>query len=506
MKRYCKKVNTRRLLTFAAVIASISLCSAQTRAAGKYGEALFEGRPFFTDSAVYNSYDLGGSPLGLFEKGSPRFSAEFGNRSTSLGDRSGQYWDAPVFGIGNPGGAYFQAFYKPNVLNDKNGGNAADLTLNRFGFVGASQGTSGAMRASLLAEGFYGRQEWGGGDSARLVMGVERLRFDVGSRLHPLVRVGLYIGANVLYDTLYVSSEHRDVWAHTNLPEFGANVDVGGEDFPVRGNIDFSYAWSGFSYSLYRPGQPVPPTAAGIKIDGEDADAIRNDSLSVFLTALARLSPMADGNITLTPGLLLGYTGNSGEIREPDGGDNNYPIPLLFGGPRDNLSYSLTGFWFGAGAGLEAYGYVDAHVEYSLAALWLDCGSGYTGKEVEESRTIHNFAVGVASRMNRYVEIPFTVVPRAAWFISGTTSMVGAAQTRLSVAPLNKVSGMSMRALYEPQNFLSGFERVSGFTLGADGSALEERIFASIWATFLSSSESDRSGLEFGLRVGFAMK
>jgi len=505
MKRFYRV----KLFTF-IVVASISLCFAQTRAVGKYGETMFEGRPFFTDSALYNSYDLGASPLGLFEKGSPRFSAEFGNRSTSLWDRSGQYWSAPVIGMGNPGSAYFQAFYKPDVLSDKNKGNAVSLPLNRFGFVGATQGTSGAMRASLAVEGFYGKQDWGIGDSGRVIMGFERLRFDIGSKVHPLVRVGLYIGANLLLDSLYGAEwGRRDVGAHTNLPEFGANVDVGGEDLPVRGNVDFSYAWSGFSYSLYRYGYPNHPPGAGIRADGDNAGAIRNDSLSLFLAAQALLPRFLDDKIALKPGLILGFTSNSGEIREPESVENNYPIPILFGDVRPNLAYNLTGIWFGVGAGVEALGYVDAHVEYSLAAMSLKCGSGFTGTagEFEDSRTLHNVAIGVSSQMNKYIDIPFTVTPRLAWFISGVTNAAGASLARLSVDPLNAVSGMSKRAMYEPQNFLSGFAHVSGFTVGADGSALEDCVFASIWATFLSSDrDSGKSGSEFGVRLGFNMK
>lgn len=483
-----------------AVAASVSLCFAQTTAAEKQAGMLFEGRPFFTDSAIYNIYDLGGSPLGLFEKEASRFGARLGYRYGGSGDMAGSYWDAPSFWMGDPGKSVVQIYYGPNALS-YNGAAGANLLLHRFGFVAATQGVSGAIRAAFSAGGFYGRQEWEKGDSARVIMGIEKLRLDVGSQVHPLVRIGFYIGANLLYDTLYNSVVvHRDCSAHTNLPEFGGSADIGGEDFPVRAVIDFSYAFSGFSYSLY-PSQYNTPQSAGFA--GGDANAVKNDSLRVFLTARSQTIPIADGKFAFKPGLFLGYTGNSGEMREPDPGDN-YPIPLLFGNAKDGLQYSLNGFMFGAGSGFEALGYVDAHVEYSLAALWLNCDPGYTGTAVEKSRTLHNVAVGVSSRMNKYVEMPVEIAPRLAWFTSGNTNAAGAARSRLSFEPLNIEPGMSKHKLYEPQNFLDGFARTSGFTIGVDGAAFEGSLKASVWTTFLSSG--DDSGLEFGLRAEFLLK
>jgi len=494
-------------VTIFAVAMSISLCSAQTKAVEKHAETLFEGRPFFTDSALYNLYDLGGSPLGIFEKEVPRFGARVGYRYGGVGDMAGNYWDAPTFWMGDPGKSAVQIYYRPNALSyaDGDSGAIANLLLHRFGFVAASQGTSGAVRAAFSAGGFYGKQEWDKGDSARVIMGIEKLRLDVGSQVHPLVRIGFYIGANLLYDTLYNSAvtPHRDCSAHTNLPEFGGSVDVGGEELPVRAVADFSYAFSGFSYSLY-PGQYNTPLSAGF--DGGDANAVKNDSLSVFLTVRSRTLQVADGKFAFKPGLFLGYTGNSGEMREPDHGDN-YPIPLLFGGAREGLQYSLNSFRFGVGSGFEALGYVDAHVEYSLAALWLNCGPRYTGTAVEKSRTLHNVAVGVSSRMNKYIDMPAEITPRLAWFTTGNTNAAGAALSRLGFEPLNVEPGMSKHKLYEPQNFLDGFTRTSGFTIGADCSALEGSFNVAVWTTFLSSGADDGDGgIEFGLRAEFLLK
>jgi len=372
------------------VVASVFHCLAQSKAVDKHGAALFEGRPFFTDSALYNSYDLGGSPLGLFEKGSPRFEALFGYRYGGLGDRSRQYWNAPTLSMGNPGSAFFQVFYTPDIMSAKSG-NAVSLPLQRFGLAVASQGTSGAFRASFLFDGFYGRQEWEAGDSARVIMGVDRLRFDVGSQVHPMVRIGLYVGSKGRVDTL--NAPYRaDRSGQINLPEFGANVDVGGEGLPVHSNMDFSYAWSRFVYTVFvRPGPLTNyvPSVGNLNTSGEvsgNANAIRNDSLNLFWTTQARF-PSKDDKFALRPGLILGFTSNSGEMREPDNPDNSI---IEIGSARGNSSYDLTGFWFGVGTGFEAPDYVDAHVEYTLAAMSLECGSYYSNPAVEKSRTLHN--------------------------------------------------------------------------------------------------------------------
>jgi hypothetical protein len=475
---------------------------------------LFEGRPFFTDSALYNGYDLGGSPLGLFEKGFPRFGAMFGYRYGGLGGtRTGQYWDAPLLTMGNPGSAYFQAFYGPGMMAGEGGAAAADasLPLHRFGLAAASQGTSGALRASLLVSGYYGKQEWDGdADRARALMGFDKLRLDLGSQVHPLARVGLYVGTRLGLDTLY-ESYHADRSFYINLPEFGANVDFGGEALPVRSNVSFSYAWCRFIYTAWARNLSAGSFPDGARPGhlgygdggyGGDANAIRNDSLSVFWATRARLPlPAEDEKFAFSPGLLLGFTGNSGEMRAP-GEDNDL---INIGGALPGFSYNLTGFYFGVGTGFEARGYASAHIEYSLSAMSLDCGSGYPA-DFTKSRTLHHFAVGVSTKAGNFVELPISIAPRVAWFISGAANMAGPSRPRLSADPLNDAPGVSKSALYEPQNFLENFAHVSGFTVGADADALEGAAVASIYATFLSSSREDKGGLEFGVKVGFALK
>jgi hypothetical protein len=329
-------------------------------------------------------------------------------------------------------------------------------------------------------------------------MGVERLRFDLGSQVHPLVRFGLFVGVTARLDTLRAGYE--DVAFQMNLPEFGGNIDFGGEDMPARSNLYGSYA---FSRYIYRANGAGGPTV----IYGNQADAIRNDSLNIFWMAQGRIP--INGDYTVRPGLLFGYTGNYGGMREPvDKNDN----PVNLGEARKGSSYDLTGVWFGIGAGFEALKYADVHVEYTLAAMslkWGEAGSRYQNYDPqftgERSRTLHHTAFGVSTPLHEYVALPLNITPRIAYFISGSAGVVGARHS--SFEPMNVVSGKSKNYLYRPQNFLDGFERTSGFTFGVDGQAFEEMLSVSYWMTFLSKKKNtvQNRGMELGLSAEFSL-
>ncbi|MDR2694278.1 MAG: hypothetical protein LBB74_08730 [Chitinispirillales bacterium] len=509
-------VNIVYVLVF-AVAAPISLCLAQTRAIDKRGDMLFEGRPFFTDSALYNGYDLGGSPLGLFDRGSPRHAVDVGYRYAGLGDGAGHYMNGMSFTEGGPGIAYFRFSYGPDLLSRKNGGNETSLTLHRFGLVVAGQAGSGIIRGSLVADGFYGNQKWAESDSARTFMGFERLRLDLGSRIHPALRIGVFFGVIGRYDSLYIPvppnmrpesvPERSDRAGQINLPEFGASLDFGEDGLPVRSNLTFSYALSRFINTSKDPllsppytwkPMPIPTDKYGYTTDKNgNTDAIRNDSFDLFWVTRGRV-PVKESGFAFNPGLLFGLTGNAGEMRQPT--DDNNIINL--GDAKS--SYDLSGIWFGLGTGFEALKYADAHLEYTLADMSLSVTPA-VGAEKEVSRTLHHVSVGVSSRLNEYVELPVVIVPRLAWFASGTAGVLGA--RRLSLSPLDLAGGMSKAPLYWPERFLDGFRRVSGFTIGVDGHAFEGRLNASVWTTILSSSvEAEDGGLEFGLKVGFLVK
>jgi hypothetical protein len=497
------------LVAVMTVVAAVSV-SAQSRAIDKHADMTAEGRPFFTDGGLYNSYDLAGSPLGRFEFDSTRLDVDLGYRYFGLGDESASYLSGQTLRMGEPGKAFFEVFYGPDFLLNKNSANAASgaaasgaasLPLQRFGFAVAGQTASGFFRGSLAAEAYTGAQEWENGDSARVFWGLERLRLDMGSQPHPLVRVGFYVGAKALMDTLngpFSPEQRRDLSIQMNIVEFGGDADFGGEDMPVRSNLSLAFSPSRMVYAYRGLGEQSnsPPPAMD---RNRHAPAIVNDSVHLFWLAQGRI-PIVEDEYVVKPGLLLGWSNNSAKMYNTD--EDNSPFSL--GNVIDNLKYDLSGFYFGIGSGFELLKYADLHAEYSLASMSLKLGNSYPQTSTK-SRMLHHTAIGVATSIQKYINLPLDISPRIAYFISGSAGIVPAVYPDLF--PLNTVSGKSKTYLYSPQLFLEGFARTSGFTVGVDGSALENKLSVSYWMTFLSRKAGDQAmgGIELGLSAGFSL-
>ncbi|MCL2182821.1 MAG: hypothetical protein FWB85_05055 [Chitinispirillia bacterium] len=491
----------KRIVVLMAVAAAVSASFAQYRAVDRQAGMMVEGRPFLTDAARYNSYDLAGSPLGLFDLSRPkeRMSIDLGYRYYGFGGETGHYLRGQKIRMGQPGRSFFELFYGPDIMSYDNGPNDISLPLHRFGLALASQAAEGTFRTSIMFDGYIGTQEWENGDSVRFIGGFEKLRLDVGGQVHPFLRIGFFINFTGHADTLHVPNNNigrRDFSAQTNLPEIGGNIDFGDDEMPVRSNLSVSYAFSRFVYSSqWLSGVP--------QVDARgNASAIRNDSLRVALVTHGEIPVSEEYAAAL--GLLLGISNNSGKMRNPH--EDNWPWLMYDAVP--NTGYSLFGFHFGVGAGGRLHKYADVHVEYSLAAMSLDCGSAYPQPAVE-SRTLHSISIGASTQLNKYLELPLHITPRIAYFISGASGILGPVHSGLD--PVNVISGKSKNVLYRPETYLSGdgvylpgFSRTRGVTLGADG-ALEESLLVSLWMTFLSKDGVKKDGMEMGLSVGYSM-
>jgi hypothetical protein len=147
--------------------------------------------------------------------------------------------------------------------------------------------------------------------------------------------------------------------------------------------------------------------------------------------------------------------------------------------------------------------YADLHLEYSLASMSLETGSALPDPFVD-SRMLHHTSFGASTVVNDYLELPLKIAPRIAYFISGSAGIVEAFHS--GVDPINIVPGKSKLDLYQPQKFLEGFERTSGFTFGIDAGIFEDQLSASLWMTFLSkkSGGDEKKGLELGLSALFS--
>ena len=502
----------KRIVVLLAVIIASSICFAYTNVMGKHGNMMIEGRPFLSDAGLYNSYDLFGSPLGLFDLDSSRIAINAGYRYFGVGDARGHYLSGQAIRMGEPGKAFFEVFYGPDILSHKrapvlNSQNldmtTSSLTLQRFGLVLANRSGSGFFGASLLADGYIGNQKWNNDDNVRTLMGFERLRIDMGSQPHPSIRINLYAGVTARLDTLNsppAAQRHEDRSFHMTLPEIGLNINFGGDDMPIQTNLSVEYASARFVYTSKNAGWNIP--FSNVSVEKGDAPAIVNDSLKLFLMAQGRV-PVSEAleEYVIKPGVILGFTSNNGKLRQPDGEDN-YPIKL--GDNLPDYGYDLTGFHFGAGTRFQASKYAGVHVEYIGSAMSLSVDSAY-GRAAVASRMLHHTSFGVSTHLHDHLTLPLEITKRVAYFISGSAGIIPPRHS--NIAPMNIIPGQSKAGLYQADTFLSGFQRTSGFTFGVDGQGLDGLLSTSFWMTFLSTKTASRknSGLELGLSVGVSM-
>jgi len=487
----------KKVFVLLAVAAAVSTVFAQYRAVDRQAGMMIEGRPFFTDAARYNSYDMAGSPLGIFEVGTPRFGVDVGYRSYGLGDESGDYLVVPSIYMGQPDRSFTKMYYSPDMVSHKNNLNKASLTLHRFGLLLATQAPDGFFRTSILFDGYYGGQKWENIPDSRAIMGVERLRLDLGSQVHPLARIGFFVNFAGGIDTLHVPGVNPELRADRSgqllLPEFGGNLDFGGEDFLMRGVLSFSYALSRFVYTS-KPVVNFPPPVLD---PFGNAHTVMNDSLRLAYLMQGEL-PINEVYI-LRPSLLFGMSSNKGKMLTPHK-DNDILQPGLV---VPDSGYKLSGIYIGVGTGFQANKYANLHVEYTAALMSLDCGSRYQPRPAVTSRNLHHTSFGVSTRMHDYLEMPLELTPRIAYFISG--SSIGADAVHSNLNPLNIVPGKSKYMQYTPALYLSDFARTSGFTFGFDGRGLDGMLSGSFWMTLLSKSTVNNGGMELGVSAGFSI-
>lgn len=209
------------------------------------------GEMRFTDPALFNLFDQGGSPIGLFETHAERVNAAIGllrsNRasggdSLTLGHR--EYY-LPQLAFFQPGvfGAvlYFQ---RESGEYRRLGADSVEQGTSLVGLDLAAGPASGLFRFGFGMHGRLGNLEYS--RAKRVLVEVPSLRLDVGSRLHPLFEVGAFAGFGGRFDSLESPDGRLERVANMTLPRFGLLADVGGgvkedeeEGLPLHGNVVF---------------------------------------------------------------------------------------------------------------------------------------------------------------------------------------------------------------------------------------------------------------------------
>jgi len=471
-----------------AVLFISSVCFAQHPALDLYSIRLAAGRGFITSEEIYDSYDLFKSPLGVFQIDSSSLSLEIGYSLLSLDNERGHYVSIPILRMGEPGRAYFQISYGPDLLYyDTPDGNTVSLPLHRFGLTLAAQSESGTFQASIMGTGYIGTQSWEEGYDQRSVMGLENLRFDFGSQVHPLARIGVFIGAGLHLDTLNsADNERNDRSAHVVLPAFGGFVNFGGQYFPARSHLSLQYAPVRFVY-VSKDGQ----NDAGVDDRGMGNEySIMTDSLQVLWMTVGRV-PL--GEHFAKPALLLGTSVNAGQLHMPNKDSDPFRMETAVPGGH----FNLTEMYLGTGLGFEVINYAELFIEYVYTWASLNYG-GHFPDDSPKERGLYTFAAGVSTPMHKYVSMPFSLNPRIAYFMSESAGEVK--PRRMNINPLNPVDskGKSKAYRYEPQTYLKNKETLSGITVGLDAWTPDTKFGGSLYTTFINKNQGEHSGIEMG--------
>ncbi len=475
---------------FLAIISAASVCFAQLGHNNQLGN-LFSAKALMTDAESFNSYYMNGSPLGIFQKDSSRLTIEAGYhysgwQDVSLYDYNSQIIKAPRIRIGAPKAAFFELSYRPQIFSASYSGLEYSLPVHGFGIMLAGQTPSGLFQASLKGEGYTAKQSFESSDSSRFKLGLDILRIDLGSQVHPLVQVGFYGSIDANIDTLTTTGYHQDRFFQLSLPSYGGYLMFGSPEIPVTSNMSAGASSSRFVYVS----KGVSPEQAR----GNERAFIR-DSLYFNWQSMAQF---ALNGYALKPAFLLGTGSSSGQFYTPH--EENDPLKL--GPALDGQDYNLGHFELGFGLSFEALRLGSLYTEYYRSAFSLECGSNLPQPEVSK-RAVHTWGLGVTSGLHHFISLPLQLTPRLGYFVSGSTSPDNI--FRFAGSPFSLAGTKSQQWRYEPQNFLSGFNRTSGFILGLDGTTIDNRLGFDLHVAFLSRSSDQKSGTQFGSEVRFSV-
>jgi hypothetical protein len=468
-------------------------------------ERAARGNPAFTDSAMYNEWDMCGSPLGLLEAESAdmRFSVGYKNYNESGSGDSAAYHahvaQLPDILIGKHETVYLGLAYEPSWLKqDFLSTESMFSPLHRFGLLLATQTGNKHFRFGIRGQGFIGTQNASNaaGDT-RAAMGVNALSMYVGSEVHPLVRIGLYGGVTAALDSLkdlepfYPEDPLEDRYFYGSIPTFGGDVSIGGSDIPVRSILAVNIAKNHFVYV----------TKPSAKPNGNE-NAIVGDSVNVAWNSSGDIPA---GSTVIQPALSLGYMHSGVKLRAP--GAKNYP--LSYGELRTDSGWTISNFTLGIGSGVKIANYAHAYVEYGHDFFAL---SYKEGMDLPNSqRGFDRFALGADGNLHAipYFNFPSSIelFLRCGYTFIRTDSRFGQ-YYRDEFREFSAVNNGSLlndiTNPYEPK--LGGDLRLSRFSLGTGATFLDKALGIDLLLAF-SSLKHNRAynSTEFGAKLFYAL-
>jgi len=437
-----------------------------------------------TDKSQYNAADHAGSPLGWLEKDSSvlktdlffryfRFSDEAGNRSSS------RNLVIPHVRVGKPGIILFDLFYNPDILEIKSDFQNLKLPLHRFGFGLAAGTESGLFQFALHGDLFTGEESHDIDGDKRFILGSNEVSVHLGSKVHELVKIGLYGGISGYFDSLICEDPQiQDRFFSGAFPLFGGFIDFGKDQFPVRSNFSLGVGFPKFVYVTKPDSKPFG-----------NQDVIRADSVGWDLKFLAEI-PAA--NFSINPAFKVGYRRMTSQLYLPTEENN----PWEYESKLSDSNWTVSSFGMGFALASDFLKYVNMNLEYSFKNLSFEYGPAYSFYS-DQKYWYHHIVWGAQSNLK---SLPFLRMPesmnfvlRAEYFNFRQSGFFDSWRTD-QFKYVNVIANNSQSYRYSPEALTSAF-RFAGFNLGTRAEFANGLFGVNADFLFL------RDGFELGVKV-----
>lgn len=466
-------------------------------AAGIYSPRILAlGDPRFADAQLYNLYDLGGSPMGLLESHKERLAISLGY----LGTHRAAPGDTLTLDHGDlavphllflqPGVFAASLYYlRESEAYRARGGDSVESHANLFGLDMAAGPASGLFRVGFSAHARLGGLDYPG-EPERILLSVPSLRFDLGSRPHPALELGVFAGAGGRFDSLRTPSHDLERIAVMTVPRYGLLADVGGtEELPFMGNVVLELGTDRFL------GENRPADGAGVQYPTVWTDywTFQTQWLYPFQVQDFRLQPAA--RFARRSEKSQGYEGIKGNQDPFKKGDKI---------PGATLKRGMTDFGLGGQVGYKEMA--------SLLLEWETSGHSYESDTTLEKR-YSRFSLGLEQHIHRF---PFgfpeavTLSLREGWAWR-QDAKENPGFRAFHFDPFIPSAGLGDRP--GPFNPVPDSPAAySAFTLGFSLGLMEERIGMDGYLGFpgqperVGAGSAKASGTEFGITVGYRIR
>ncbi len=348
------------------------------------------GEPHFSNPDLYNLYDQGASPMGLLETHKEKFNASgiilSNNRATS-GDSmriSQSAYSFPQIGLFQPGAFGAILYFQPEseevqILK----GDSVTVSTKRFGIDLAAGPASGIFRIGFSAHARLGEMKYTGAFK-RVILEAPALRFDVGSRIHPAMEIGAFIGLGGHFDSLESNISRLERVADLTLPRYGLLADIDGtEKIPLKGNVVFELGKSRL-FGEYKPENGI----------GREYPIIWTD-YSTFQTQWLYSFLVKD--FTLKPAIRFAHRSEDAQGYEGIKGNQD---PFKKGAEIADLKLTRSIMDYGIGGNFSFREMVNLLIE------WESANHSYT-KDSAMEETYHRFTVGLENHLDQIPRVHF---------------------------------------------------------------------------------------------------